>query len=92
MVTNSSGGVAAEMGHFPFGESWYNATNDKLYFTTYEYDAESGNHYAMARYHVSRLGRLSAPDPIAGSAANPQSLNRSSASNLNRRSQVPLIM
>lgn len=22
-------------GHFPFGESWYNATNDKLQFTTY---------------------------------------------------------
>ncbi|HEV3481760.1 MAG TPA: RHS repeat-associated core domain-containing protein, partial [Candidatus Acidoferrales bacterium] len=80
MVTNSSGGVAAEMGHFPFGESWYNATNDKLYFTTYEYDAESGNHYAMARYHVSRLGRLSSPDPIAGSIANPQSLNRYSYS------------
>ncbi|HEV3481437.1 MAG TPA: hypothetical protein VGR97_03825, partial [Candidatus Acidoferrales bacterium] len=27
MVTNSSGSVVAEMGHFPFGESWYNATN-----------------------------------------------------------------
>ncbi|HEV2224113.1 MAG TPA: RHS repeat-associated core domain-containing protein, partial [Candidatus Acidoferrales bacterium] len=80
MVTNSSGSVVAEMGHFPFGESWYNATNDKLYFTTYEYDSESGNHYAMARYHVSRLGRLSAPDPIAGSTANPQSLNRYSYS------------
>ena len=92
MVTNSSGGVVAEMGHFPFGESWYNATSDKLNFTTYEYDSESGNHYAMARYHVSRLGRLSSPDPLAGSTANPQSLNRSSASNLNRRSQVPLIM
>ena len=39
MVTNSSGSVVAEMGHFPFGESWYNATNEKLYFTTYEYDA-----------------------------------------------------
>ncbi|HVB58721.1 MAG TPA: RHS repeat-associated core domain-containing protein [Candidatus Acidoferrales bacterium] len=80
MVTNSSGSVAAEMGHFPFGESWYNATNDKLYFTTYEYDAESGNHYAMARYHVSRLGRLSSPDPIDGSKGKPQSLNRYSYS------------
>lgn len=80
LVTNSSGGVAAEMGHFPFGESWYNATGDKLYFTTYEYDSESGNYYAMARYHVSRLGRLSSPDPIAGSTANPQSLNRYSYS------------
>lgn len=49
MVTNSSGGVYTFMGHFPFGESWYNAANDKLNFTTYEYDAESGNQYAMAR-------------------------------------------
>ena len=80
MVTNSSGSLVAEMGHFPFGESWYNATNDKLYFTTYEYDSESGNHYAMARYHMSRLGRLSSPDPLAGSTANPQSLNRYSYS------------
>ena len=80
MVTNSSGGVAAEMGHFPFGESWYNATNDKRNFTTYEYDSESGNHYAMARYHVSRLGRLSSPDPLAGSTTDPQSLNRYSYS------------
>ncbi|MFZ0462550.1 MAG: RHS repeat-associated core domain-containing protein [Candidatus Acidiferrales bacterium] len=80
MVTNSSGGVYTFMGHFPFGESWYNGTNDKLYFTTYEYDAESGNHYAMARYHVSRLGRLSSPDPLAGSTADPQSLNRYSYS------------
>ncbi len=80
MVTNSSGGVYAEMGHFPFGEAWYNATSDKLYFTTYEYDAESGNHYAMARCDVSRLGRMSSPDPLAGSLANPQSLNRYSYS------------
>ena len=79
-VTNSSGGMVAQMGHFPFGESWYNATSDKLYFTTYEYDSESGNHYAMARYHVSRLGRLSSPDPLSGSVANPQSLNRYSYS------------
>ena len=79
VVTNSSGSVVAEMGHFPFGESWYNTTNDKLYFTTYECDAESGNHYAMARYHVSRLGRLSSPDPAGSGAANPanpQSWNR----------------
>ncbi|HKV60372.1 MAG TPA: RHS repeat-associated core domain-containing protein, partial [Candidatus Acidoferrum sp.] len=80
MVTNSSGSVVAEMGHFPFGESWYNATNEKLYFTTYEYDSESSNHYARARYDTSRLGRLSSPDPIAGSKADPQSLNRYSYS------------
>jgi RHS repeat-associated protein len=76
MVTDSSGNTFAEMGHFPYGEKWYNATNDKLLFTTYERDAESGNDYAQARYNVSRLGRFSSPDPIAGSTSDPQSLNR----------------
>lgn len=80
METNSSGGVVGQMGHFPFGESWYNGPGTKWFFTTYERDAESGNDYAMARYHISRLGRLSSPDPIAGSTANPQSLNRYSYS------------
>jgi RHS repeat-associated protein len=45
-------------------------------FTTYERDAESGNDYAMARYDVNRLGRFASPDPLAGSAGDPQSLNR----------------
>ena len=30
----------------------------------------------MVRYHINRLGRFNAPDPIAGSIADPQSLNR----------------
>jgi RHS repeat-associated protein len=64
------------MGHFPFGESWYSSANDKLFFTTYERDAESGNDYALARTYVSRLGRMSSPDPLTGSINIPQSLNR----------------
>jgi len=54
------------MGHFPFGESWYNASGDKLLFTSYERDSESGNDYALARYHINRLGRFSSPAPLAG--------------------------
>jgi RHS repeat-associated protein len=76
LVTDSSGNTLAQMGTFPFGESWYNASNDKLLFTTYERDSESGNDYAQARYNVSGLGRFSSPDPIAGSTSDPQSLNR----------------
>ncbi len=76
MVTDSSGTKLAEMGTFPYGESWYNATSEKLIFTTYERDAESGNDYAQARYNVSGLARFSSPDPIAGSISDPQSLNR----------------
>jgi len=76
LVTDSSGNIVTQMGHFPFGESWYNASNDKLGFTSYERDKESGNDYAKARYYISRLARFSSPDPIGGNPANPQSWNR----------------
>jgi RHS repeat-associated protein len=76
LVTDSSGNIAAQLGHFPFGESWYNSTNDKLLFTSYDRDSATGNDYAMARNYVSRLARMASPDPIAGSVLNPQSLNR----------------
>ena len=76
MVTDSSGNIAAQLGHFPFGESWYNSTNDKLLFTSYDRDSATGNDYAMARNYVSRLARMASPDPVAGSTVNPQSLNR----------------
>jgi RHS repeat-associated protein len=76
LVTDSSGNTTEQTGHFPFGDSWYNANNEKLVFTSYERDAESGNDYAMARYYVSRLGRFSSADLRSGSVDNPQSLNR----------------
>jgi RHS repeat-associated protein len=76
LVTSSTGATLAQMGHFPFGESWYNASNDKLIFTTYERDAESGNDYAIAKNYISRLGRFISPDTMSGNAVNPQSLNR----------------
>jgi RHS repeat-associated protein len=76
LVTDSSGNTVTQMGHFPYGESWYNALGDKLIFTTYERDSESGNDYAQARYYISRLARFSSPDPVGGSSGDPQSLNR----------------
>jgi RHS repeat-associated protein len=77
LMTDSSGNKIGEQGHYPYGESWYaSSTTTKWQFTTYERDAESGNDYAMARYHVNRLGRFSSLDPLSGSIANPQSLNR----------------
>jgi len=76
VVTDSSGNTLYELGHFPYGESWYNASGDKLQFTTYESDAESGNHYARAREYINRLARFSSLDPLAGDISDPQSLNR----------------
>jgi RHS repeat-associated protein len=75
LVTNSAGSATETLGTYPFGESWYNATNDKLIFTTYERDAESGNDYAMARSYANRLGGFQSPDPLSGSLTDPQSLN-----------------
>jgi RHS repeat-associated protein len=76
-MTDSSGNVIGEQGHYPFGESWYaQSTTTKWMFTTYERDAESGNDYASFRYDINRLGRFASPDLLAGSVADPQSLNR----------------
>jgi RHS repeat-associated protein len=75
--TDSSGTAVGEQGSYPFGEFWYSSdTTTKWRFTSYERDAESGNDYAMFRYYSNRLGRFLTPDPLAGSIANPQSLNR----------------
>jgi len=41
-----------------------------------ERDAESGNDYFGARYFASSMGRMLSPDPLGGSLANPQSLNK----------------
>ncbi len=76
VITNSSGTALEQRGHYPFGEDWYLGGGDKWEFTTCERDPETGNDYAMMRYHVNRLGRSSYPDPVAGSVADPQSLNR----------------
>ena len=75
LVTDSNGNTYGQMGHFPFGDPWYNSTNDKLYFTSYERDTESGNDYAMARYYVWRGGRFLSLDALSGSIDDPQSLN-----------------
>jgi len=85
-VTTDTGGSVlpnGQQGHYPFGEQWYPTVTQspatKWQFTSYERDngtGESGNDYAMARYHINRLGRFSAPDLLAGSSGSPQSLNR----------------
>lgn len=52
---------------YPFGENWYYTDPaNKMKFTSYERDEESGLDYAMFRYHNSRLGRFMSPDPIHG--------------------------
>jgi len=77
LETNATGTVTRTFGHLPFGETWYETgTAIKWKFTSYERDAESGLDYSIFRYDSSRLGRFMTRDPLAGSAADPQSLNR----------------
>ncbi len=77
LLTDSSGNLIGQRGHYPFGETWYETgTTTKLKFTTYERDSESTNDFAMARYNVNRFGRFSSVDAASGSAGSPQSLNR----------------
>ncbi len=76
VVTDSTGTVTGQQGHYPYGESWYGGSVTKWKFTTYERDSESSNDYAMFRSYVNRLARFSSPDPLAGSISDPQSLNR----------------
>jgi RHS repeat-associated protein len=76
---DSTGTVTRTYGHFPFGETWYETgTPNKWKFTTYERDADSegGLDYADARFDSTRIGRFMSLDPLAGSIADPQSLNR----------------
>ncbi len=76
VLTDSSGNVLGQRGHYPFGDTWYESgTTTKLKFTTYERDSESSNDYAMMRSYINRFGRFSSRDRLAGSARNPQSLN-----------------
>lgn len=45
-------------------------------YTGKERDTESGNDYFEARYFGSSMGRFLSPDPVGGSLANPQTLNK----------------
>lgn len=44
-------------------------------FTGYEYDSETTNYYAFARYYSPRLGRFLSTDPIGGAIGDLQSHN-----------------
>ena len=69
VLTDSTGNVVAQSGHFPYGESWYTiGTSTKWVFTSYERDADSGNDYAQARAYINRLGRFNSKVDPNGSA------------------------
>jgi RHS repeat-associated protein len=82
-VTNATGSRCFDADYYPYGqENDYTSTlqttacSPTYKFTGYEYDSETDNYYAMARYYNPRLGRFMSPDPLPGVVGNPQSLNR----------------
>lgn len=77
MITDGSGVVKGTMDNLPFGEgAGIVGESEKHRFTNYERDSETGNDYAINRQHSNGTGRFMRPDPVAGSTANPQSMNR----------------
>jgi len=77
-VTNATGTTCFNADYYPYGqENDYNTSCSPTYkFTGYEFDSETGNYYAYARYYSPRLGRFLSADLLGGVIENPQSLNR----------------
>jgi RHS repeat-associated protein len=75
VILDSSGNLAGQKGHYPFGEDWYTTTLSDRHFTSYERDSESSNDNALHRFYVNRLGRFSASDPLPHGGQNPQGFN-----------------
>jgi RHS repeat-associated protein len=79
MITNPVGTVCYDADYFPYGSEQATPTNNcaqNYKFTGKERDSESGLDNFGARYNASTMGRFMTPDPLGGSLANPQSLNK----------------
>lgn len=79
MSTAGNGVIVGTQDHMPFGEdatSTNSKEQEKHRFTSYERDSESNTDYAVNRQYGTATGRFLQPDPIQGSFADPQSLNR----------------
>ena len=77
-IYTSASALCYDADFYPFGGERIvtNTCSQNYKFTGKERDAESGNDYFKARYYGSSMGRFLSPDPISGTLANPQSLNR----------------
>jgi RHS repeat-associated protein len=81
LITDSSGNLVGREDHLPFGEDTATGSgeSEKHRFTSYERDNVSNTDYtdyAVNRQYATANGRFLQPDPIAGNAVDPQSMNR----------------
>jgi RHS repeat-associated protein len=78
VVTSASGTVAEAYYYYPYGGMQSSTGSDPNHykFTGKERDSESGLDNFGARYNASTMGRFMSADPLGGSLANPQTLNK----------------
>ncbi len=64
--------------HFPYGEEYTTAAQNRVKFATYYRDSVTALDYAQNRYYSSTIARFTSPDPYvaSGGPADPQSWNR----------------
>jgi RHS repeat-associated protein len=79
-IAEANGAICYDSEYTPYGQEFQHTSNcPSTYnyrFTGYELDPETNLYYAFARYYSSRLGRFMGPDPLGGTANDPQSQNR----------------
>ncbi len=77
MITDANGTVVGTSDNLPFGESFATTGEvEKHRFTTYDRDAETDTDYAVNRQYGQKVGRFMQADPVGGSQADPQTMNR----------------
>ncbi|MCI0724287.1 MAG: hypothetical protein L0338_35790 [Acidobacteria bacterium] len=77
VTTDSSGAVLDELDSYPYGgtRNLSYTSGNRYLFTGQEYDAELYHHHFPFRQYLINYGRFVQTDPLAGSIADPQSLN-----------------
>ncbi len=77
VITDINGHLVEQHKYLPFGEELNAPTGMNSHqFTGHERDGETGLDYMLARYYGAGIGRFASPDPVAGYAEYPQTLNR----------------
>jgi RHS repeat-associated protein len=77
-ITDASGTPCYDADYYPFGGErvYMNTCSQNYKFTRQERDAETNQDHFWFRQYSSNVCRWTSPDPLGGSVADPQSLNR----------------
>jgi len=75
LVTDEAKNIVTAVTYHPFGESDVEEGSEDYLFTGKEKDA-TGLYYYGSRYYDPEIGRFISRDPLVGSFAHPQTLNR----------------